>query len=293
MALDYKKVVFDMETGDPDDVFALCFITSHPGLNLVGVTVTPGSNEQIGIVKHILKLTDHSHVPVGSRTPGHPKEAVSRWHYNWLGNIEPVEPDGEACDIINDVKPDVVVTGAAPTNLYKTLQKYPEFDLQFWFAQGGFAGDNVVPEEYRLEKFNGMITCPTYNFNGDPKGALYLLDSDRINRKYLISKNVCHGVKYDKEFHKKVEPYQNESLGLKLIYDGMSKYLRKKDAKAFHDPLAACTVADPSICKMTRVSMYREKGKWGAKPEYYSDTFISIAVDMDKFVETLVTTRRK
>lgn len=121
-----KRIVFDMETGDPDDVFALCFITSHPDLELVGVTVTPGSNAQVGIVKHILKLTDHSHVPVGSRSPGHPKPAVSKWHYNWLGDIAPENPDGEACDVMCQVQPSIVVTGAAVTNLSKMFQKYRE-----------------------------------------------------------------------------------------------------------------------------------------------------------------------
>lgn len=286
-----KRTVFDMETGDPDDVFALCFITSHPALDLAGVTVTPGSDAQIGIVKHILERTDHGHVPVGSRTPGHDKDAVSRWHYNWLGNIAPAKPDGEACDVIAEVHPSIVITGAAVTNLARTFQKYPGLSLRYWVAQGGFAGENVVPEENRLEKFKGMVACPTYNFNGDPKAALYLLENDSIFRRFLVSKNVCHGVKYDKEFHKRIEPHKDKSLGLKLIYNGMSKYLTKKAAKAFHDPLAACVAVDPdNICEMVQVKMYREKGKWGANLADVSSTRISTSVNMDRFIEVLTTT---
>lgn len=289
-----KRTVFDMETGDPDDVFALCFITSHPDLELVGVTVTPGSDEQIGIVKYILELTDHAHVPVGSRTPGHPKSAVSKWHYNWLGDVLPQKPDGEGCDIMVTAKPSIVITGAAVSNLARAFQKYPGFSLRYWVAQGGFAGDNIVPEENRLEKFKGMVTCPTYNFNGDPKAALYMFEdatpNQNIFRKYLVSKNVCHGVKYDKEFHAKVEPHKDDSLGLSLIYDGMSKYLKRKDAKAFHDPLAACVAVDPDICEMSPVRMYRERGKWGAIFTPRSSTLISTSVDMDRFIGVLTTT---
>lgn len=290
-----KNVVFDMETGDPDDIFALCFLTSHPEINLVGVTVTPGTNAQIGIVKYILDLTDHTHVPVGSRTPGYEKDCVSAWHYGWLGKVQPAKPDGEGCDIMYEAfrkNPGTLITGAALTNPHRMFTKYSNIKIEEWVAQGGFAGDNIVPKELRLEKFDGKITCPTYNFNGDPKAALALLDlaGTRIKRVQLVSKNVCHGVLYDKEFHAKVEPYKDKTPGLRLIYIGMSRYLRKKKrAKAFHDPLAACTAVNQSICDWNMVSIYREKGQWGSNPGS-GPTFISVKVDMDLFAKTLTTT---
>jgi hypothetical protein len=43
--------------------------------------------------------------------------------------------------------------------------------IERWVAQGGFAGDNIVPPEYRLKKFEGKIYCPTFNFGGDSKAA--------------------------------------------------------------------------------------------------------------------------
>lgn len=39
-------IIFDMETQDPDDMFALCFLGSHPAVKLRAVTVTPGSKAQ-------------------------------------------------------------------------------------------------------------------------------------------------------------------------------------------------------------------------------------------------------
>lgn len=290
-----KNVVFDMETGDPDDVFALCFLTSHPEVNLVGVTITPGTDEQVGIVKYLLGLTDHAHVPVGSRTPGYEKSCVSAWHYNWLGKVQPAKPDGEGCDVMYSVfkeNPGTLITGAALTNPHRMFTKYSDIKIEEWVAQGGFAGDNIIPKELRLEKFDGMITCPTYNFNGDPKAALAMLDlaGSRIKRVQLVSKNVCHGVLYGEEFHAKVEPHKDKTPGLQLIYSGMSNYLRKKKrAKAFHDPLAACTAVNQSICDWSMVSIYREKGKWGSNPGS-GPTFISTKVDMDLFAKTLTTT---
>jgi pyrimidine-specific ribonucleoside hydrolase len=46
------NIAFDMETSDPDDVFTLCLLAHHPCVNLVSVTVTPGSKHQIGLVKY-------------------------------------------------------------------------------------------------------------------------------------------------------------------------------------------------------------------------------------------------
>ena len=87
-----------------------------------------------------------------------------------------------------------------------------------------------------------------------------------------------------------MERYNGDSAGLFAIYDGMSQYLKKKGHKAFHDPLAACVAVDPSICEFRRVDVFRRKGKWGSALNEYSNTRISINVDMDKFFNTLVTT---
>jgi len=45
---------------------------------------------------------------------------------------------------------------------------------------------------------------PTWNFGGHIKGAELMLSSPAIGRRFLISKNVCHGVLYTKTF---LEPY--------------------------------------------------------------------------------------
>lgn len=44
--------------------------------------------------------------------------------------------------------------------------------IERWVAQGGFAGDNIVPPQYRLKKFDGKIFCPTFNFGGDSRAAM-------------------------------------------------------------------------------------------------------------------------
>jgi pyrimidine-specific ribonucleoside hydrolase len=279
-------LLFDMETGDPDDVMTLCFLISHPLIHLRAVTVTPGTDEQIGLVRHVLNTCGHAPIPVGSFRPGHDKNCVSRFHYDWIGNFASSPPDDEGYRIMEDTLrryPDLTLLTGAPLKNFTFLD--PTIRIRRWVAQGGFAGDNIVPPQHRLPKFEGMLTCPTYNFNGAPQVALRLLASPNIELRQLISKNVCHGMVYDQDFHARMHPYRHASAGLALVYEGMEKYLNKSpDGKKFHDPLAACVVIDPSIVEFREVEMYRHKGKWGAELRSGTHTWISVSADRDRFI---------
>src|SRR5579885_1302187 len=284
-------LAFDMETSDPDDVMTLCMLSHHPQVNLKGVTVTPGSRHQIGLVKHILKLLGKD-IPVGAKNINHPKECVSEFHYSWLGKIVPADADGNGPDVLWSAhygSPDgfKIVCGASLGNLYAYSQRYvliPEAVIQ-----GGFAGDNVMPPELVLPKFKGKTTCPTFNLNGDVPAALGVLASDKILRRTFVSKNVCHGVVYDSAMHEYMQPYKNNNPGLSLMIDGMDHYLKRHPSgKAFHDPLAAAVAIDPSVCQFADVELYRYKGEWGSKESDKPNARISISVDMDKFRKVIV-----
>ncbi|OJJ17788.1 nucleoside hydrolase [marine bacterium AO1-C] len=284
------NVLFDMETGDPDDAVTLCFLIAHPAISLRAVTVTPGTDEQIGLVHHILKTTKHTDIPVGSYRPNYDKNCVSIYYRRWLGNFESTSPDDEGYKIISqtlDEYPDLtIITGAPLTNFGSLEVKQP---IHRWIAQGGFAGDNVVPPQYRLPKFNGLLFCPTYNFNGGPKQALKMLNDVPIKERILVSKNVCHGVVYDQDFHKLLATQKHLHPGYELIYKGMELYLSKNRAgKKFHDPLAACVALDQSICIFKEVKLLRKGGKWGSEPNEGTNTFISIYADQDKFRQTFL-----
>lgn len=59
------ELVWDMETSDPDDFLTLLLLLGHPRVDLLGVTVTPGTPDQIGVVRRALEWFDRS-IPVGS-----------------------------------------------------------------------------------------------------------------------------------------------------------------------------------------------------------------------------------
>jgi pyrimidine-specific ribonucleoside hydrolase len=284
------NIAFDMETQDPDDVMTLCLLSNHPKVNLVAVTITPGSTHQVGLVKHILAKLNKN-IPVGSRDASYPKDCVSVFHYNWLGKIVPEEPDGTGARVLQDAitkYPDLtIVCGASLGNIANFLDL--DVKLNTIVVQGGFAGDNIMPPELVLPKFKGKITCPTFNLGGDMPAALKVLASDKISKRYFVSKNVCHGVIYDQEMHDFMTPHKDKNIGLALLYNGMDRYLNKKSSgKAFHDPLAACVAIDKSVCRFEEVELYKDKGEWGSRRSDNLNAFISIQADMDKFKKTII-----
>lgn len=285
---------FDMETADPDDVMTLALLCTHPHVSLMGVTVTPGGREQFSLVKHVLKYMGRENVLVGSADPERTKPAVSEFHYRWLGT-PPVwqGPIPKASDVIRQVvsqNPEVTLLTGAPL---KNPGRYPGTGPFFreWVGQGGFAGDNVVPEQHRLEKFKGKLTCPTFNFGGDSEAALNLLNDPRLQQRTLISKNVCHGLAWDRDFHTRVRSVKRRTDGLELCIQGMDLYLQKKpEGKLLHDPLAMAHAINRQVCDLACVQLYREKGEWGSKPADMLDstnTWISTALNRELFFETL------
>ncbi len=225
-----RRIVFDMETGDPDDFLTLLLLLGHPEVELRAVTITPGSRFQVGLVRRALAWFGVD-IPVGARNIAHPKTCVSEWHARAYGPIEPSDAAEPAADVLRTCCDDktTLVTGAPLHNLGDAI-KLAGFHVGRWVAQGGFAGEGVVPAERQLSKFRGLATCPTYNLNGNPKAALRALKYPGIGERYFVSKNVCHGVVYDNEFHDTVAAFTKESQSLRLIWKGMDVSLRRKGA---------------------------------------------------------------
>lgn len=289
-----KNVIFDMETQDPDDFLTLCWLTANPEVNLVGVTITPGTQEQVGFVREILYQCNVSSLVIGSFDSARESGCVSAFHYNVIPGPKFGIADGSGADVIHDclIKyPNAtLLTGGPLKNLHQFLKTYPDMVVQHLVAQGGFAGDSLVTPENRLQKFAGRETCPTFNFNGDPQGALLALESKNILKRTLVSKNVCHGIVYDQAFHEAFAIHKNGKAGMKMIYKTMEAYLqRHPKGKMLHDPLAACVMMNPKeICAFEEVEVYRSKGEWGSRRAVNTNTKISVSVDPVKFKQTFL-----
>ena len=295
-----RDFIFDMETGDPDDFLTLALLAGHPEVRLRAVTVTPGTPHQVGVARYCLRQFGLD-IPVGSfnidhrKAKGTPEEhyvtCVSDWHYKTFGKIDPSTNAVEAWKVLRDnFKPGVtLVTGGPLKSLAQLLAEVPDKPLGRLTIQGGFAGDNIVPAAKRLPKFDGMLTCPTYNLNGDPKAALAVLAN--VSRfegpVQMVSKNVCHGVVYGQAMHVRLSAHQHPHPGVQMVLWAMRAYLQKSPGgKAFHDPLAAMCALNPDIGTWADVTPYREKGGWGCR----AGGPVKIIVDYDHelFVQTLL-----
>ena len=278
-----------METGDPDDFLTLLLLLGHPAVRLKAVTITPGTAAQVGLVRRALSWFGCD-IPVGTFDVDHPKECVSAWHYRAYGEALPSRDAEPGCDVLirECDERTTLITGAPPKNLGAAVES-GRFVLGRWVAQGGFAGEGVVPDERQLPQFRGWVVCPSYNLDGAPGATRAALGAASIAVRRFVSKNVCHGVVYNASLHAAVAAVKDRSLSLRLIWQGMDSYLGKNPrGKKLHDPLAACRAIDESIGTWAEVDLFRERGGWGARLAPASGTFIITGYDHASFVKTLI-----
>ncbi|WP_457469983.1 nucleoside hydrolase [Streptomyces sp. TE4109] len=287
-------VVFDMETRDPDDVLTLCLLATHRCVRLTAVTVNPGTPAQLGVVRELLERLGVE-VPIGSRYVESPADAVSSFHHEWLGPLPPASPDGVAHEILAATlfaDPDtVLLTGAPLHNLRQLLACHKDVNVRRWVAQGGFAGDNLVPEKYQLAKFAGRTTCESFNFGGNKRATLAALASDRIADRDLVSKNVTHGIAWDADLQARLRSVPDPAPGVSLAHEAMAVFLaRRPEGKLLHDPLAACAVLNRDTFIWARAEVTYSQGQWGAAPAPASPTSITVAVDWPRAADLLFDT---
>jgi len=284
-------MVLDLETGDPDDFLTLLLLLDHPRVDLRAVTITPGTADQVGLVRRALHWFGRGTLPVGASQITIDKRAVSAWHYKSFGPTPPsrdAEPANEL--LVRILDPDTtLVTGAAPRNLGAALAYAPNLAINWWVAQGGFAGEGVVPPERQLPKFRGFMTFPSFNLNGAPRAVFAALSAPGIRRRRFVSKNVCHGVIYDRAMHARFATASVRRQSIALVYQSMERYLRDHPAgKAFHDPLAAACAIDEGVGEWAEVEIYRNTDGWGARLAPGSSTSIIIGYDHERLLSTLL-----
>jgi len=294
-----KAVVFDMETGDPDDILTLLFLAAHPAVNLRAVTITPGCQEQVALVRWILQQLELTETRLGAQQwPDNADKKVNLAprFYGCFGRSTRGEPQCERADEVLlqccDEKV-TLLTGAPVHNLGDAL-KLPGFHLGRWVAQGGFAGEGVVPQDQQLDKFKGKETCPTWNFGGNALAAEAGLSSAAVARKVCVSKNVCHAAVYDTDWHDAVRVALETAMGrrrlaLQMMYEAMDTYLKRNTGgKKLHDPLALAVALDETVCELAEVRLFRHGREWGSRLSPGSNTWISVAYDAAKFRATLL-----
>ena len=293
------KIFMDIETGDPDDILTLIYCLGIDEFEIVGITIFPGSARQIQLVKFILNRFNLD-IPIGLYDY-EKKYEPGKWYTKAFGRIPKIATKAvDAYKLMLAIcdEDTILYTGGPNKNLGKALQN-GELKIKAWFAQGGFAGDNIVPEEYILPKFKGKQTCATWNFGGLVKETKLALSSKNIPIRYLCSKNVCHSILYDDKMHAIFKTYldTNEDnmsqkyLSIKLFYQAMINGYGNKRNKKMHDLLPVVCIRDLTVCTWAQVELYtredKNKSEWGSNFSQDSNTFICINYDKPKFLEYL------
>lgn len=286
------NIILDMETSDPDDFLTLLFLAGHSKVNLTAVTVTPGSNEQVGLIKWGLhKLNKDIPVGAGKAINTNEPKYVSQWHYTNFGKIKPFKSDCKATEILYSYSSDnMTLLQCGPIhNLSELFKSKKPYSFDKVVTMGGFAGEKVMVGHTVIPKFHNRNSYPTYNLMGFSRIINKLQESTFIKQRYFITKNLTHRVAWDKELDIKVAEYKDKPDYLILISEVMHKYLNfKPGGKKLHDILAGACAIDQSIFKYVEGNLYPFKNGYGTKLENNTNTFVSIDYDKDKFFSCLL-----
>lgn len=125
---------------------------------------------------------------------------------------------------------------------------------------GGYIGDPQLNQPKKL---------PEFNFGGDVGGSFRFMNTNRIRRKVLVSKNITHNVLYEAELHDKVKEIATQgSIGHRLIAAIMESSEKKNTfTKFLHDPLTVCVALNENIVQLREVHLYKDGGEYGAWEE--------------------------
>jgi pyrimidine-specific ribonucleoside hydrolase len=253
-------ILLDSETGDPDDILVIAYLADK---GLSAVTMNPGTDEQVGLVRSVLRELGLN-IPVGANRAIKERSCVSDF-YPKIYSYKPEEPDYSSKDLINKQLMDgaKILTCGLPKNI-------DGIPLKEWWAQGGFAGDSVMGNRTILDKFKGLETCQSFNFSNRRLIERCIASSEV---RHFISKNICHGAIFDR----------TKSAKNPVIKRIMDIYLQKHDGKAFHDLLAAWAMMNVEHVQWEEVEIYYDKNQVGSRLVKGTNTFISVDYDAEKF----------
>lgn len=211
-------------------------------------------------------------------------DLVAIKYLNSLGALDSVVLDGASQDeerksilerdgieVLNEIPKgtDIVFCGGAFTKIAKYLQNNR---LDLVVANGFFAGCNIVPQEYVLDKFKNLVQCVSYNPNQDYKSALEVIKSgvDML----IVAKNVCHHPDntinnwHDPESVKIKIPAKKKLHDLLMVKEGLNFINNHK-----------------MFCVYESVNIYMNKGNtitWSAQKNQESNILISLYANTRK-----------
>ncbi len=289
-----REVIIETDLGhDPDDFFAICWLVAK-NVKIKALTLTPGDIDQIAIAR-FLRKEFHLDFPIGVSKLDREKYSSGGMYYDLLRSrglfgklhTEKHNHDGEGCDVISqawDETQDFLIIGPA-TNMRKFIEKT---NLNFYTGelvmQGGFLPYSQNPYNLnQLDKFKGLESVGTFNFNGDHK-AINKICETKFHSKKFIGKHICHGVIINKDIERQFD--YGDDAASELFKEGMRSLFNHTDSKKFHDPLAALELFYGGLyspLEFIKGRIFHTKGGWTTTQDSSSDCQIAADIDQDYF----------
>jgi pyrimidine-specific ribonucleoside hydrolase len=268
---------------DPDDFFTLCYL-SGVGVRLRAICVVPGDRDQLAVARMLVQFLCLN-IPVGASKPASNKCGSGGIHYDLLdqfGFPREADPDGPGDEVIASTMAkypgcEFLIIGPC-TSTARYLSRPSALLPQRLTMQGGFLGYHLHAPRVRLPQFEGRTWVPTFNLNGDRKGAEVLLRAPIPDRRF-VGKNVCHTLLYDREVHATMPPADIQHPATVLFMAGMQAYLQNHEEKKWHDPTAAACHLHPEIGTWVRGQVQKMEGGWGTVADEDGDLILA---DVDR-----------
>jgi inosine-uridine nucleoside N-ribohydrolase len=267
---------------DPDDLFAIAYLIAA-GVSLRAVLISPGDRDQVAVARLLLDRAGVS-CPVGVGKPGRDKSSSGGLHYRLLdraGRPRDADPDGDGPDVFASTLaeyPDCELFVIGPlTSVGRYLRQHPDAAFARATMQGGFLGYHQHAFDCpKLPEFDGYDSMPTFNLNGDRKGADAFLTAKVADRR-MVGKNVCHTIWLDAALAAALKP---RCAASEFFAEAARLLLENADGKKFHDPTAAVCHLHPEIGQWVRGRTVRRGGGWGTELAEDGDHVLA-AIDHD------------
>ena len=260
------KLLFDTDIGsDIDDAVALAYLLMQPSINLLGITTVTGeARKRAALASRLLELAGQT-VPIfpGFEAPREiatrqpiAQQAVKLSLAQLLGTDQPHNPEA-AIDFMADTIQahpfEITLLAVGPfTNVARLFEKYPDVSrlLKSLVIMGGKYSDYLTP--WGPSEWNGIIDpaatalmftkaqCPIRAFGLDITWQVSM-DAQQVSRAFAT------------------HPLLREVRRWSEIW------FAERDALHFHDPLAAVSLVDPTVCtyKYGQVAVNLSTGRAG------------------------------
>jgi purine nucleosidase len=242
---DTIKVIFDTDIGsDIDDAVALAYLLAQPRCDLLGITTVSGQPTERAKLASAICKTAGREIPIipgyedrlngPTRQPDVPQTSVlPNWpHETEFSDQNAVEFMAET---IRNNPNEVVLLAVGPmTNVARLFKEHPD-------TAGLLKSLHMM-----IGRFSDAPELPASEWNAhcDPAAA-DVIYSTNVPNHVSIGLDVTHQVVMDSAQVK--EHFQHPLL--KPVYEMSEVWFSARDELKFHDPLAAVTLFDETVCE--------------------------------------------